>query len=114
MARHLVEGTRISKCKSDGDKFTTGVLAIAATLTLTDDHPDMMDVDPSTTSQKVLMPLASNENEGRVYRIYNRGTSSGTLVVKDSTDATTFGTIPVTKCAEVWNIGGTWRVHISA
>lgn len=114
MARRMVEGTRISKCKHDGFLGTTGVFAITGTLTLTDDHPDMMDIDPATTSQKVLLPLSSEANEGRVWRIYNRGTSTGTLVVKDSTDTTTFGTIPITKAAEVWNIGGTWRVHISA
>lgn len=114
MARHIVEGVRVSKCVHDGYAHVTAALAITGTLTLADEHPDALEVDPATTSQKVLMPLASAANEGRRFFIYNKGTSTGTLVVKDSTDTTTFGTIPVTKSAQVVNIAGTWRVLISA
>lgn len=108
------EGARLSGSTLDKVKAITAKLAIAATVTISDDFPQAIDFDPGTTSQKLLMPVVSSANEGRIYFFNNLGTVAGTLVLRDSGDTTTYATIPVSKMAMVINLNGTWRALISA
>ena len=108
------DGARSSGMVLHKSKVTQTKLAIAATLALTDDFPTAMDIDPATTSQKILMPAPTIANEGLYFYINNLGTGAGTLVLRDSGDTVTYATLPISKLSMVVNLNGTWRAMVSA
>lgn len=95
-------------------KYLSAKLTVGATLTLTDDYPDALDLTLVTAAQIALLPLHTDANEGRVFYIYNSAASALTLTVKDSTNTTTIGTIAQSKSGILINIKGTWRIFNGA
>jgi hypothetical protein len=95
-----------------GVRLGTAVFAAAATLTLDEDSPAAIAFDPSGAGQKVLLPLASKQNEGLVFFIVNTADAAEDLTVKDSTDTNTIVTVSQNETAWVVLVGGVWRACV--
>lgn len=114
MSRVNVEGARLDNVRMHQSKNSAIVKTITADLTLTDSDPDVIVVDPGTTARSVLMPVTSAANEGRRFIIYNMGTSTGAVTVKNSAGTAlagaASGVVAIGTGATVVNVGGTWRL----
>lgn len=103
---------RIDHAEADGlvqtrSKKRGTVLTIAGALALTDGHTDVLAINGGASNRDVTLPAVSDENEGRLYEIWNVG-ATNSLVIKNAGGDTLF-TLTFSHVALVRNIGGVWR-----
>lgn len=112
--RSLIEDARIRNSKIHIEKHTVGLYVLSATLTLTDEDPDILDVDCNGAARNMVLPAIVPSNEGRVYYVKNLTAATYALTVKQSDGSTTLVAIAATGSAIIWNNGSTWRHLLSA
>ena len=97
-----------------GLKLTTGVEVLGANLTLDDDMPTVLSVDPGgVDGRKVICQAASGANDGHVQIIFNAADQAETIDVRSPEDAGTIGTIEQGETGVLINIKGTWICFVA-
>jgi TRAP-type mannitol/chloroaromatic compound transport system substrate-binding protein len=91
-----------------GLKLSTGVMELGANLTLDDDLPSVLSIDPGADGRKVICQAASEANDGRMQIIYNAADAAETIDVRNTADDASIGTIEQGETGVVLNVKGTW------
>lgn len=107
MGRVTSEGARVQGAELIGTKHFPLTQTISATLTLTDNSPDLMAIAGGASNRDVMLPATGVSNNGRVFMIFNAG-GTNSLVVKHSSGSPTVATILFGDGAIVANVNGTW------
>jgi hypothetical protein len=96
--------------------MTSQYSTISADLTVAQGGAYLIIVDPGTTARNLLLYTPTNNAVVHRHEIINLGTSTGVITVKDPTNTTTYGTVPIGKKGEVmWNPKtAAWQVFPSA
>lgn len=114
MGRGLVEEANIRFSRIHGEKHTVGLYVLGATLVLTDEDPDILDIDANGAARNVTLPAITAYNTGRVYYVCNLTAATYAITLKQSDGSTTLLAVAATKHAIVWNNGTTWRALAGA
>jgi hypothetical protein len=97
-----------------GLKLEHAMFSTAADITLDDDMPTLLEIDPTADNRKVIMQAATEYNRGMVFVIYNVADAAESILVRTPGDAGLSGTIAQGEIGIVINIGGIWRTGVMA
>lgn len=115
MSRVNIEGNEMRNVvHGDGMKYGFSRMASIVTQTLQANSPPVYISDPGTTvGVKILLPPVA-DSKGLSFWIFNSAAVTGTLAVRDATDALAIVTIAAVKGAIVYCDGVVWRAINSA
>jgi hypothetical protein len=88
-------------------KLSGTVRTISGNLTLVDGDTDVQAINGGGSNRDVTLPAATDQNEGRLFEIWNTG-STNSLVIKNAGGSTLF-TLTFGHVALARQIAGTWR-----
>lgn len=113
MGRSTIDGADVfGAVQKDRPIWESATYTLTGTFTVPANSPPVLVLDPGgTTPRKVLMPLASS-TKGQVVVIVNSADAAEDLTIKDSTDATTYGTISQNELAMLFCDGTAWRIGV--
>lgn len=105
MARSMIEGARLRRVvQEDAEENLMQYQATTSTVTLNQNSPPVISIDPSTSAVNVVMYTPSPTSVSPFYIIINRAAATGTLVIKQADGSTTVATVAVGKVGiVVWD-----------
>lgn len=97
-----------------GLKLESMMVTLGADITLDDEMPTILEIDPTADNRKVIMQAATEYNKGMVFIIFNVADAAESILVRTPADAGLSGTIAQAEIGIVVNINGVWRTGVMA